>query len=1430
MEELKENLLKRGEKVADKGEGFEGSQEVGAELPNKASSFEVVEPGAAEEIKRIRQELLPERIEIKDEQVSQLEDVADFLGLQTEEVFGRDRLLQILPEIDNQRLNALSELVKTAETKHELREDLRVFSENFDLSVEQMRNIVDTISSWTEDHSTRMAILGYRVMNRMWPFEPEFKKAFFQAALLHDAGKVATPKRILDKDGQLTSEEREIINRHPEDGDKLLSNLVRHEQMIADGTKHHEKWGGGGYSQRLERNQIPFVSQVVSVTDVFDAISSERPYKSGLSLEKCMQIVEGMSKPQQARDSQDNLVFDQRTGEKVMIPEHFSKLPVAYLKTMYENRELTAKQYFDAENEEAKIDKELEDASPYSKKHNIDVCERDRREVAKTFGKGLEKYRGVLSPEDVKRFINDVDLNKVDKKQAQYNVEVQRLREERDKSQEVFVDSLFLMVKSVDARYRAYHEGSEVDRLAGGQERTENVIRYALMLAQQMGMDIEEQKKVVMAAMFCDIGILGMDEEKIRSDKTLDVTAYEELKQVPKVGFDLLKKFTDNPEHPEVAKYFMGAEIGAAEAHLWANGKGGYGVKMNSDGKPSTIGQIVSIAYKYTAMRADNPYRGKGREQAEALEIMRKGVGTEFDEEVWKNWEALYARDLLRVFKERPEAVRWVKQLFKGEEPVVIFKQQDESRQRDRDRLVRYIEQIIGEKEPSKKMDICFEAATFAGGIGFASAMENFIELAEPIALARRDERILDKMDELYNYDLKKSEKEGMENIQGRLARREMRLVVGAIESIVIDFAEKGQSISQEFAQKIQDMVIPIYRKFVEDKLVEYRKHILTLDKDALKEDKWVLERGLKAIGDDVFTALIREQMKQIEQEQKMAELEYYIDLVRVATDNKSDPYNSEHLIAKAGQIFKQLSVENQGLMTVDIEQTRRAFYRRGYAVAFEQLQKEAEVGNVHIVLELEKRVQYWMEEAGEEQGLVEEVKKNFSKEKQRAYTKGIEKMTELLQVEDLGLEDIPKVERWINNICEWQKELATEQIAESELGAFRQQAWEVIRENMMSEIEAVLAEGDQPTLKRLVVAIGGYIVSADNKTLRTDELDGKMTMVRNRLFDSFRDGLNDDVKMGKADKVSFAIRYFYKFCGDDGRGELIGLTDGQREILKEIEKDAYRNGLKVRLTNIEQLGAEARVSQLEEGIRKLWVDADILKNMGEMVDEDYLKIETTEAAYHSFATKVSEAVQCKDVHTLGVVLGKLHELIRDKIVGDEKELLSAMYFAVGEVVERELSKIISEGRFEEFRKIRLAMSWSPDLWDKGLINTLAETEAECLENYIHRLSIQLRMEGKKSHLIELRELEEEIRKVAVSKKINVNGEIFEGAQREAERILGILKMAILSYERIGHLGNQSLSGAIGNWAKDIPLLEKISGGAEDVEVIKNIVGEYMTR
>jgi len=112
-----------------------------------------------------------------------------------------------------------------------------------------------------------------------------------EAALLHDIGKLAIPAHILNKPGRLTDSEFDEMRRHVDLGTAMLSLLSLRSTVVPIVRSHHENWDGAGYPRGLKGTAIPLGARILSVADCFDALTSDRPYRSRLPAEEALVVV-----------------------------------------------------------------------------------------------------------------------------------------------------------------------------------------------------------------------------------------------------------------------------------------------------------------------------------------------------------------------------------------------------------------------------------------------------------------------------------------------------------------------------------------------------------------------------------------------------------------------------------------------------------------------------------------------------------------------------------------------------------------------------------------------------------------------------------------------------------------------------------------------------------------------------------------------------------------------------------------------------------------------------------------------------------------------------------------------------------------------------------------------------------------------------------
>jgi len=110
-------------------------------------------------------------------------------------------------------------------------------------------------------------------------------------ALLHDIGKITIPETVLNKPGGLTSEEVVIIQSHTTAGAKIIEGITHLRDALPYVLSHHEKWDGSGYPQHLKGEEIPKEGRLLALADVFDALTSDRPYHAGMKFVDALDMI-----------------------------------------------------------------------------------------------------------------------------------------------------------------------------------------------------------------------------------------------------------------------------------------------------------------------------------------------------------------------------------------------------------------------------------------------------------------------------------------------------------------------------------------------------------------------------------------------------------------------------------------------------------------------------------------------------------------------------------------------------------------------------------------------------------------------------------------------------------------------------------------------------------------------------------------------------------------------------------------------------------------------------------------------------------------------------------------------------------------------------------------------------------------------------------
>lgn len=159
-----------------------------------------------------------------------------------------------------------------------------------DRVAEAFAKVVDAKSPWTFEHSTRVAEISVGLAQE-FDCTADVERDIRRAALLHDIGKLGVSNLILDKPGKPTDDELAQIRKHPDYTQQILRQVEAFQTLADVSAAHHERLDGRGYHRGLDRTNLPWVSRVLAVADICEAMSAKRPYRDAMPWEKIQSIM-----------------------------------------------------------------------------------------------------------------------------------------------------------------------------------------------------------------------------------------------------------------------------------------------------------------------------------------------------------------------------------------------------------------------------------------------------------------------------------------------------------------------------------------------------------------------------------------------------------------------------------------------------------------------------------------------------------------------------------------------------------------------------------------------------------------------------------------------------------------------------------------------------------------------------------------------------------------------------------------------------------------------------------------------------------------------------------------------------------------------------------------------------------------------------------
>lgn len=157
--------------------------------------------------------------------------------------------------------------------------------------VQTLAEAIDAKDTYTNGHSSRVAAYSIQIAKRAGYSEKD-QTDIYMMGLLHDVGKIGVPDAVINKPGKLTDEEFAQIKNHPVMGARILKTIKEMPKLVTGARWHHERYNGKGYPDGLAGEDIPEEARLIAVADAYDAMTSNRSYRRGMTQEKVREQIE----------------------------------------------------------------------------------------------------------------------------------------------------------------------------------------------------------------------------------------------------------------------------------------------------------------------------------------------------------------------------------------------------------------------------------------------------------------------------------------------------------------------------------------------------------------------------------------------------------------------------------------------------------------------------------------------------------------------------------------------------------------------------------------------------------------------------------------------------------------------------------------------------------------------------------------------------------------------------------------------------------------------------------------------------------------------------------------------------------------------------------------------------------------------------------
>jgi PAS domain S-box-containing protein/putative nucleotidyltransferase with HDIG domain len=222
-------------------------------------------------------------------------------------------------------VHILTDITEQEKAKKEIKENLSKIKRTFEQTINTLGNLIEVKDPYTSGHQKKVALISVAIAKNLG-LSKETVEAIRTASLIHDIGKISIPQSILSKPGKLSNIEMDMIKTHSLYGYDIIKEIDFSQPIAEIILQHHEKINGSGYPNGLKGKEIMQEAKIIAVADVFEAMTSHRPYRPALSLEDTMNELKNNKRTLYDPDVVDCLINYIDSYYKIELGDHLCSI------------------------------------------------------------------------------------------------------------------------------------------------------------------------------------------------------------------------------------------------------------------------------------------------------------------------------------------------------------------------------------------------------------------------------------------------------------------------------------------------------------------------------------------------------------------------------------------------------------------------------------------------------------------------------------------------------------------------------------------------------------------------------------------------------------------------------------------------------------------------------------------------------------------------------------------------------------------------------------------------------------------------------------------------------------------------------------------------------------------------------------------------